>query len=127
MHSTLLLIYLKWHFFDAAGELFRALRNILWFNYNYFSIGLLIRTYFAPWRKVTWDYGRGFEIGRFLFIFFSNVISRILGAIMRSFLIITGSIIQTVLFIAAILIFFVWIFLPLLIVISFIYGIYLLF
>jgi len=127
MHSLLLLKYIKWHFLSATLTLAQAWGNILWFTYNYFSIGLLLGTYFSPWRRITWDYGRGFDIGRYLFVFGSNLISRILGACMRTILILAGIITQCVLFSLAIATVVFWIALPLLIALSFFYGFFLLF
>jgi len=101
--------------------------NILWFNFNYFSVPLLLQTFFAPWRKISWDYEKGFDIGVYLFTFSSNLISRILGAIVRSFLIATGLAVQLVLLFLGGLLFLFWLVLPAMIAAAFIYGIFLLF
>jgi hypothetical protein len=127
MNSVLLFKYIQWHFFCAPKELFIAWRNLLWFTSNYFSIGLLLRTYFAPWRRITWDYGKGFDIGRYLFILSSNFISRILGAFMRTFLIAAGILLEILLLFLALFTFIFWITLPILIIIAFFYGLTFLF
>lgn len=127
MQSLLLLRYIKWHYVDAARDILKAWGNILWFNFNYFSVWLLIQTFFAPWRRITWEYGRGFDIGRYLFIFASNLVSRILGAFMRSFLIAAGIIIEFALLFLGIIFFLFWLSLPALIIAAFLYGISLLF
>jgi hypothetical protein len=127
MNAVLLLKYITWHFFGATKSLIQGWGNILWFNYNFFSIGILVRTFFNPWRRITWDYGRGFDIGRYLFVFASNLISRILGAIMRTFLIVAGLAVQVFLIISMIITVCVWIILPALIPFAFAYGFYLLF
>src|SRR3989338_6455076 len=127
MQSILLLRYVKWHYLDASRDILKGWGNILWFNLNYFSVPLLVQTFFAPWRRIVWDYGRGFDLGRYLFTFASNLISRILGSIMRSFLIITGLTAQlTLLFIGSCLFLF-WLALPAIIAAAFTYGIFLLF
>lgn len=126
MQSLLLLRYVKWHYFDATRDILKGWGNILWFNFNYFSVWLLIQTFFAPWRRITWEYGRGFDIGRYLFIFASNLVSRILGAFMRSFLIAAGVIIEFTLLFMAIIFFLFWLSLPALIIAAFLYGIFLL-
>lgn len=127
MQSLLLLHYLKWHYLEAMQDILKGWGNILWFNFNYFSVLLLLKTFFAPWRRITWEYGRGFDIGRYLFIFGSNLISRILGAIMRSFLIGVGFIGEIVLLVLGSLFLLFWLALPVLIGVSFFYGIFLLF
>jgi hypothetical protein len=127
MQSLLFLQYLKWHYFDASRDILKAWGNFLWFNLNYFSVLLLLKTFFAPWRRITWEYGRGFDIGRYLFIFGSNLISRILGAIMRSFLIGVGIFTEVVLLFLGMALLIIWLVLPVLIAASFFYGILLLF
>jgi len=127
MQSLLLLSYLKWHYLDATKEILKGWSNILWFNFNYFSVWLLIQTFFAPWRRIAWDYGRGFDLGRYLFIFASNLVSRILGAFMRSFLILAGITGELVLLFLGSVFFLFWLSLPFLIVCAFFYGFFLLF
>ena len=127
MQSLLLLAYLKWHYLEAPKEILKGLRNILWFELNYFSVGLLVKTFFSPWRKISWDYGRGFDLGRFLFTFASNLISRILGAVVRSFIITWGIAGQLALLCLGSLFFLFWLGLPALLIATFLYGIFLLF
>jgi hypothetical protein len=127
MHSFVLLQYFKWHFLDAPREIMKGWGNVLWFGFNYFSVLLLLQTFFSPWRRITWSYGKGFHLGRFFTTLFSNFISRILGAIMRSFLIAAGLGFELFLLIAGGIFFAVWLVLPLLIVLSLFYGIFLLF
>jgi len=86
-----------------------------------------LQTFFSPWRRITWDYGRGFNLGAYLFTLGSNLISRIIGAIMRSFLVAAGLAAQfAILLIGSFLLLF-WFALPALIAVAFAYGIFLLF
>ena len=127
IHSLLFLKYIEWHFIAAPKEILKGWGNILWFGFNYFSVPLLLKTLFAPWRRITWSYGRGFDPGRYLFIFSSNLISRILGAIMRTFLIVAGIGLGLCLVVLGGTFFVFWFLLPALIAIAFMYGIFLLF
>ena len=127
MHSFVLLRYLKWHFLDAPRELIRGWGNVLWFGLNYFSVLLLIKTFFSPWRRIIWSYGKGFQIGPFISALSSNLISRILGAIMRSFLIVIGIGFELFLFLAGAVVFLLWLILPFIIILALFYGIFLLF
>lgn len=126
MRSILFLSYLRWHYLDATRDILKGWGNILWFILNYFSVLLLLRTLFSPWRGIQWRKRKGFYPGDMLFTLMSNLISRILGAIVRSFLIVAGLLGEAVFFVlgASLLIF--WLFLPFLIFIGFIYGILLL-
>ena len=127
MQSLLLLRYFKWHYVDALKDILRGWGNILWFEFNYFSVWLLLRTLFSPWRRITWDYGRGFDLGRYLFTFASNLVSRILGAFVRIWLVCAGIIGQLLLLFLGSLFFLFWLVLPALIIAAFLYGLFLLF
>lgn len=114
--------YLIWHYFDVPREILGVWRNFLKFNLNYFSIPLLAKTLFAHWRRYRWSYGRGFDIGRYIIVFFSNLISRIMGAIMRIFLIIVGVFFEVLIFFIGLLIFLGWLFLPAVLILGLIFG-----
>lgn len=99
------------------------------FGSNYFSIPLLIRTLFSHWRRYRWSYGKGggFDIGRYISVFFSNLISRVMGAVMRTFLILFGVFFEFLIFLGGVIIFFGWLFLPVLLILGLILGFKLLF
>ena len=97
------------------------------FNLHYFSIPLLLKTFFSPWKRYQEYYGRGFNLGRFLEAFFANLIFRILGAIMRTFLIIIGLLTEVILIIVGLLAFLGWLILPVILIIIFILGFRMLF
>ncbi|MFH1401826.1 MAG: hypothetical protein ABIG40_02595 [Parcubacteria group bacterium] len=116
-------IFFKWlifQFFDAPKEILKAWRNFLIFNLNYFSIPVLLRTLFAYWRKYSWDYPRGFDFLIYLEVAASNLISRILGAIMRIILICLGIAVEIFIFFLGGAVLLIWLILPVLII----FGIY---
>lgn len=110
--KNILVQYLVWHFFDVPKEILRGWKNYLFSNLNYFSIPLLFQTFFSHWRQYKWDYGRGFDISRYIEAFFSNLISRILGVIMRSVLIFIGILTEIFIILLGLICFVGWIFLP---------------
>lgn len=118
---------LEWQYLDVPVFILRVWRNYLRFYLNYFSIHLLIRTLFAPWRRYKWSMGRGFDIGRWVEATISNTISRVLGAIMRTSLILVGIIIELFVFISGVFIFVLWLILPFLIIGGFCFGIKIIF
>lgn len=120
IQKNILSQYLTWYFFDVPKEILKGWKNFLVFNLNYFSFFLLLKTFFSHWRQYKWSYGRGFDISRYAEAFFSNLISRILGAVMRSFLILTGIITEIFIFLIGGILFLGWIFLPVFIV----FGLY---
>jgi len=125
--ENVFLQYLFWQFLEMPGNILKAWKNFLKFNLNYFSIPLLLKTLFSPWRRYRMSYGKGFDIGRYFTAFFSNLIFRILGAIMRVFLIIIGLLVEIFLIFAGIIIFFGWIALPALLIVGLIFGFKILF
>ena len=125
--ENILIQYLSWQFFDVPKKLIRAWKNLLLFNLNYFSILLLIKTLFAPWRRYKMSYGRGFDIGRYFEAFISNLIFRTLGAIVRIFLIIIGLFAEVFIILAGIIVFFGWLLGPVILIYGLIFGFKILF
>jgi len=120
--QNILFQYLIWHFFDMPKNILRAWRDYLRFNLNYFSVPLLLKTLFSPWRKYQVSYGKGFDLGRYLEAFFSNLIFRIFGAIIRAFLIIIGILAEMVIVLGGVMAFFAWLALPALLILGIYYG-----
>jgi hypothetical protein len=108
--------YLTWHFYDQPRKILKTWEGFLLFNLEYFSVFLLLKTFFSPWRQYTWSYPRGLDIPKYLETFFSNRISSILGAILRAPIIITGIIFEILILIIGFLIFLGWLVLPALLV-----------
>lgn len=120
--QNIVIQYLSWQFWEVPREILKAWRNFLLFNLNYFSIPLLIKTFFSHWRRYQWSYGRGFDIGRYFEVFFSNLISRILGAIVRSFLLIIGLIVEFFIIAGGLIVFLSWLILPAILIAGLIFG-----
>ena len=105
-----------------SRELIKAWKNFLLFNLNYFSTLSLFKTLFSPWRKYKWSYGKGFDIKRYFEVLFSNLISRVLGAITRSFLIFIGLAVEIFIVFAGLIVFVGWLIMPTLLVAGLIFG-----
>jgi hypothetical protein len=111
-----------WEFFEIPGNILKNWGNFLRFNLNYFSVPLLLKTFFSPWRRYKWFYPRGLKIGRYLEVFFSNLLSRFLGAIIRFSLIIIGLLTEIFVILGGIILFFGWLILPALLIAGLIFG-----
>jgi len=118
---------ISWQFFDIPKNILKAWKNFLNFGFFYFSIPLLLKTLFSPWRRYVWFYPRGFDIGKYLEIWISNLMSRIIGAIMRIFLIIFGLIYEIFILLLGSFIFLIWFFLPLILIFGIYHGFKILF
>jgi len=119
--------YLAWQFFDTPKAILQAWQNFLKFNLNYFSISLLFRTLFYPWRRYAMSYGKGFDISRYLEAFATNLIFRIFGAVIRLFLIIIGLAVELFIILVGLIIFLITLFLPFLLIAGLYYGFRILF
>jgi hypothetical protein len=125
--QSILFQWFVWHFREMPGEILEAWKNFFKFNLEYFSILLLIKTLFSPWRKYEIFYGRAFDVRRYFEVFFSNLIFRILGAIIRSVLILIGLLVQIFIIFVGVIILISWLFLPVFLILGFYYGFKILF
>lgn len=108
--GNLLAWWFSWYFLETPRALLRIAGNFLRFGLNYFSVPLLVRTLFTPWRQYLWKYPRGFDLREYSQVFFSNLISRFLGALARVFLMVLAVVTEIFLLVAGFLIFFLWLF-----------------
>ena len=90
MNPSIFAIYLYWHYGAGFKGLLRIWKNFLLFAFHFFSLLPLLQTLFSPWHRLTSSYGRGFDPVVWIRAFTENMISRILGAIVRSMVISMG-------------------------------------
>lgn len=118
--------YLTWHYGEGLSGAVRAATRALSGFFNYFSILRLARTLFLPWHRVAEAYGRGFDPNRFFGILAGNLISRVLGAMVRSVVIAVGLGVSAGAAIAGFGFIAAWLTAPLLIPLLFLWGVFLL-
>jgi len=119
--ENIFILWIFWQFYEMPKFLFQVWNNYFNFASNLFSLPLLLKTFFSPWRKYIWAYPKGFDIGEFFSTFISNAISRILGAIMRIVLIIVGILFQIFVAVAGLIIFLGWLFFPFIVIFGFLF------
>jgi len=115
--------YLWWHYTQAIFELLHVYRNFVWFFARFFSLTELFGSLFAPFRRITEDAGRPWNLEDLAARIIINTISRIIGAIIRSVLIFCGLIVLTLLTTSLLVVLVAWFFAPALITIGCLYGI----
>lgn len=125
MRHNIVLQYLFWHYVIQPRNMLAAWGNLLRFTLHYFSIPVLVRTLFAPWHRYHWSYGK-FDVHAYVEIFFSNLISRIMGAFARTLAIAAGIIGEVCVFFGGIAAFLIWFLLPILLIAFLVFGIILL-
>jgi len=114
--ENILTTWILWQFWETPRFLFKVWNNYMAYAANFFSIGLLLRTFFAPWRRYNWRYPKGFDIVEFFNALISNFVSRILGVVMRIILIIMGIFFQAFVALAGLVVFIFWIVSPFIVI-----------
>jgi len=126
--SMLIFDYFLWHYLEAPKKILKIWGNFLRFFVGYFiPIPQLLRTLFAPWKRDVTSYDRGFDLGKFLETFLFNLISRFLGAAVRSIVIFFGLFLEILALFAGSLFFVFWLSWPFFLAGSLASGIFLLF
>ncbi|MDP4007461.1 MAG: ATP-dependent Clp protease ATP-binding subunit [bacterium] len=116
MQKTILGYLIYWYFIKTPKEILKGWLNILWFNLEYFSLFFLLKTLFSPWRRTQWAHGKGFDIGKWLEVWAGNLISRLLGSLIRVGLILTGILVEFALLFLGPIAFALWFLLPFLLI-----------
>lgn len=119
--ENIIVSWILWHFWEVPKFLVSVWNNYLFFSLNLFSVVLLLKTLFSPWRMGFWIYPKNFDIKGYFSVFISNMFSRIVGAIMRVFLIIFGSIFSLFVFVFGLIVILFWLLSPFIILFFIIY------
>lgn len=111
-----------WYYYDMLKEILKGWRNFLLFNFNYFSLFILLKTLFSPWRRYHYSYKGGFGFKKYLNVLTFNMMSRVIGAVLRIFLILFGFLAELFIFLAGVFVFLFWVFLPFILLFLLIFG-----
>ncbi len=114
--------YFFWHYSTAFREGFIVWKNFLWFLSQFFSLGLLLRTLFSPWRRIREYYSRGFDPKQYFEVLVINLMMRFIGFIIRIVTIFIGLLVELMAIIAGAFAFIVWLLFPLFIILCFARG-----
>jgi hypothetical protein len=123
--ALVILGYLKWHYGKAVFSLSSIWKNYWYFNYEFFSIRLLIRNLFDPWKRMSDSYPNSFDLKKYFQAFIANSIMRVVGLILRIAVLIIGIICHLLLITLYPIILIAWLVLPLFVLILMIIGIFL--
>ncbi|MCC2630461.1 MAG: hypothetical protein K0S38_270 [Candidatus Paceibacter sp.] len=119
--------YVHWHYSRALRGIFDITANFIWFFWHFFSISLLLRTFFDPWQRLHEDHKRGLDIEGYLSSVVLNLVMRLVGITIRLIFILVGLVAIVLALIGGIVALTVWMILPAAIVFVFIFGFILLF
>lgn len=110
--EPLIVAYVKWHYSRGLGELFAVSSNFLWFVVNFFSFKLLLKTLFAPWKRLGEHYEGGFDLGAFASAFIVNSLMRAVGFFTKILVLLVGLFSYIIVLIFAVFIFLIWFLAP---------------
>jgi hypothetical protein len=88
MFFGLFIEYTRWHYSRALISYVRILKSFWWFTVAYFSMPLLFKTLFVPYKRMTETPER--TIGSWLEAQVINTLSRLVGLCVRLFLLACG-------------------------------------
>jgi hypothetical protein len=116
-------LYFSWHYGRALADFGGVLGNLWWFVGHLFSLPLMIRSLFSPWRRLNEAYPRSFmsleAIGEALVV---NILMRMVGFVARVVLISIALLSYGLLLVGGALTFSVWLAVPVLIPALLIYS-----
>ena len=115
MTNNVFILFFKWFVAIAPKEILKIGRNFLFWGWHFFSIGYFTPRLFAPWHRDITSYGRGFDLERFLHVFGWNLISRVIGAVLRIFVMAAGAVVEVLIFFITVSVFAFWFAIPLII------------
>lgn len=111
--DSLFIAYIKWHYGQGLRELFGVAGNFLWFVVNFFSFKLLLKTLFAPWKRLGETYGGGLDLEAFASSLIVNGLMRAVGFVTKTIVLVVGLVTYILVIIFSLFIFIIWFFAPL--------------
>jgi len=124
---TIMHHYILWHYTKAFGEIAHISKNFFWFTTHFFSLPQLIRSYFAPWKRMTEERGDTFNFEDLAGFIIINILSRLVGMILRTTIILTGTVALLIVLLCTIATYVFWIMAPAALLVCLILGVTLLF
>ena len=110
--ALLPLHYLYWHYLLAWRDGWQIYRDFLWFVGHFFSLKTLLRTWLQPWRRLGEPYQGSFDLTAWLSTLIVNLLMRLVGLIVRTFLLASGVLAWLLVFGAGLVAALVWLVLP---------------
>ena len=121
--------YFVWHYGPGLRSFLAAERNYIDFGWYFFSISELTRSLFAPWHRIAEKKPGNIVTPEYWQALWGNIISRVLGSIVRLMTIFIGLFFEAVNLLTShlqinleLLITFIWITAPIIIPIGFFLG-----
>jgi len=111
-----------WWYGRGVLDFLNFLKAVLIKIVDIFSVRLLLRTFFAPWKRDTASIA-GLPLNLMLRVILFNLISRLIGMFIKTIIFLLFVLVALIFIFLAVFLFLVWIFLPLIILAGLIVGI----
>jgi hypothetical protein len=123
MFLAILHHYLIWHYAQGFVQFLSVWKNLLWFIIRFFSLPELIRSWVSPWKRITEQRTKAWDIEDFFGSIIINILSRIIGFIMRTMVIAIGLVMLLLMLVGGAIAYLAWIVAPALVVFLIILGV----
>ncbi len=118
--------YFIWHYTSGFRAGLIVARDLNRFVLNFFSLPLLFKTLFSPWRRLGESYARGLNPEQWLATFTVNLLMRLIGAFIRLTLILIGLVTLLIVAIISVVALLIWLLLPVVFISLLVAGLFLL-
>ena len=108
--------YFVWHYTRAWWQMWGVWRNFLWVTIHFFSIPQMLQSLLLPFKRTTQTRGDTFSLEDLAAYVIINIISRIIGAIIRTAIIMVGCIALLFTVAGGFLAYLFWLVAPLLVI-----------
>jgi hypothetical protein len=119
--------YFFWHYSRALGEIFSLWKNLMWFVGHFFSLRQLAASWFSPWKRIVERRGEKWNLEDIAGYIIINIVSRIIGTVIRTVIIILGVISFLATIVGGVVVYVFWILAPFILIALLGLGITLLF
>jgi len=120
------LIFVNWYYKEAYFRVWKYVKAFQILNFDVFSVQILIKTLFAPWKRDVISY-EGLTIKQRFEVWSLNISSRVIGFLVKSMVLLVYIFAEAVTLAVSIAALLVWPILPLLAIYSIIFGFTLIF
>jgi len=117
-----MITYFYWWYFEEPLILWRAAKIITKKIFFSFSVPVLLRTLFDPWKRDV-AYVENASLQELFNIWLGNLISRIVGFVVRFFTILIGFILTMISFVILLAFILAWFLMPIIIILLIINGV----
>ncbi len=106
----LIIEFFSWWYTRGFARLASTLQVRLRAIWNIFSIPILLKTLFSPWKRIQTTPGKGLQ--SFFSALVDNTVSRMIGLVIRIFTIFTGLLAMALMLVVGLVLLIAWPFLP---------------